>query len=96
MGNDGKCDDAVKVRSEMMSPYNKLKETARRVATVCSECKLPIDVEEYVGQYKPTMMEIIFEWAGGAKFVDITKMTTIFEGTITRCIRRLGAGWGRV
>ena len=84
----------MKVRDEMSTPYNKLKETARRVATVCSECKLAIDVEEYVGQFKPTMMEIIYEWAGGAKFVDITKMTTIFEGTITRCIRRLGWSGG--
>ena len=50
----------MKVRNEMTTPYNKLKETARRVATVCSECKLAIDVEEYVGQFKPTMMEIIY------------------------------------
>lgn len=72
-----------------MQPYNKLKEIARRVATVYSECKLTVDVDEYVGQFKPTMMEVIYEWAKGAKFCDICKMTTIFEGTITRSIRRL-------
>lgn len=74
----------------MAKAYGKLQETARRVATVCNECKLTVDVEDFVSQYKPTMMEIIYEWASGAKFVDICKMTTIFEGTITRCIRRLG------
>ena len=35
------------------------------------------------------MMEVAYEWAKGAKFCDICKMTTIFEGTITRAIRRL-------
>ena len=85
-----KSDDTVKVRTDMQQSYNKLKETARRVATVYNECKLPVDVEDYVGTLKPTMMEIIYEWAGGAKFCDICKLTTIFEGTITRCIRRLG------
>lgn len=50
---------------------------------------MAVDVDEYVGQFKPVMMEIIYEWAKGAKFCDICKMTTIFEGTITRSIRRL-------
>lgn len=87
--NDSQCDDDIKPRPELAQPYNKLKEIARRVATVYSECKLPVDVDEYVGQFKPVMMEIIYEWAKGAKFCDICKMTTIFEGTITRSIRRL-------
>ena len=74
----------------MQQPFNKLKETARHVASILNECKLPVDVEEYVGSFKSTMMEIVYEWAGGSKFSDICKLTTIFEGTIIRCIRRLG------
>ena len=85
-----KDDETVKVRAEMQPPYNKLKETARRVATVFNECKLPVDVDEYVNALKPTMLEIVYEWASGSKFSDICKLTTIFEGTIIRCIRRLG------
>ena len=86
----------IKPRPEMAKPYAKLLETARRVATVCEECKLPIDVEKYVEQFKLVMMEIMYEWASGAKFVDICKMTTIFEGTITRCTRRLGRAEGEL
>ena len=85
-----KDDETVNVRAEMQPPYNKLKETARRVATVFNECKLPVDVDEYVNALKPTMLEIVYEWASGSKFSDICKLTTIFEGTIIRCIRRLG------
>ena len=43
----------------MSTPYNKLKETARRVATVCSECKLAIDVEEYVGQFRVEWRRVV-------------------------------------
>jgi len=35
------------------------------------------------------MMDIVYAWVKGAKFVDICKLTDIFEGTIIRCIRRL-------
>lgn len=91
-----KDDTTVKVRAEMQQPYNKLKETARRVATVFNECKLPVDVDEYVDVLKPTMLEIVYEWASGSKFSDICKLTTIFEGTIIRCIRRLGRNMYRV
>ena len=88
--SDAKDDETMKVRAEMKGAYDKLKETARRVATVCNECKLPVDVEEYVGKLKPTMMEILYEWASGSKFSDICKMTNVFEGTIIRYIRLLG------
>ena len=88
--SDAKDDETMKVRAEMKGAYDKLKETARRVATVCNECKLPVDVEEYVGKLKPTMMEILYEWASGSKFSDICKITNVFEGTIIRYIRLLG------
>ena len=66
------------------------------MATVFNECKLPVDVDEYVDVLKPTMLEIVYEWASGSKFSDICKLTTIFEGTIIRCIRRLGRNMYRV
>lgn len=42
-------------------------------------------------------MEVAFEWAGGAKFIEICKITDIYEGkiylfisgSIIRCLRRL-------
>jgi ATP-dependent RNA helicase DOB1 len=35
------------------------------------------------------MMEVAYEWANGAKFSEICKLTEIYEGTIIRCMRRL-------
>lgn len=44
------------------------------------ECKLPVSVDEYVARFKPHMCEIVYAWARGAKFIEICKMTDIFEG----------------
>jgi ATP-dependent RNA helicase DOB1 len=34
-------------------------------------------------------MEVTYEWMKGAPFSQIMKMTSIFEGSIVRCMRRL-------
>jgi ATP-dependent RNA helicase DOB1 len=46
-------------------------------------------VEEYVGGFKAEMMPLVHAWVNGAKFVEIMGMTTQFEGSIIRVIRRL-------
>ena len=84
-----KAEDPGRVRAELQKPYEKLKEVAKRIATVYSECKIDIDIDEYVAKFKPGIMEVIYEWVSGAKFAEICNITTIFEGTIIRCIRRL-------
>ena len=53
---------------------------AKRIATVSKEAKIEIDEELYVQKFKPFMMDIVFEWCKGASFLQICKMTDIFEG----------------
>ena len=43
----------------------------------------------YVGHFKPSLMEVVFLWANGATFLEVTQATTIFEGSIIRAMRRL-------
>ena len=33
--------------------------------------------------------KVVFEWSKGAKFVEICKLTDVFEGSIIRAMRRL-------
>lgn len=35
------------------------------------------------------MINVVYQWANGAKFVDICKLSSAFEGHIIRVIRRL-------
>merc|ERR1711976_392703 len=59
------------------------------LASVSKECKIEIDEELYVHKFKPYMMDIVYEWCKGATFMQLCKMTDIFEGSIIRSMRRL-------
>lgn len=62
---------------------------ARRIAKISVECKLEMDEEAYVEKFKPFMMDVVLAWCKGASFLNLCKMTDIFEGSIIRCMRRL-------
>jgi len=78
-----------KLSEEVAAPLKQLQETARKVAKISQECKIEINVEEYVQSFRAHMMEVVFAWCKGAKFIEICKMTDIFEGSVIRCMRRL-------
>lgn len=84
-----KSESTLKLKEELANPLRQLQDAARRIAKVCQESKLTLDVEEYVQQFKPQMMDVVYAWAKGAKFIEICKMTDVFEGSIIRCMRRL-------
>lgn len=48
-----------------------LQEVARTIADISTECKLPLDTEEYVGNFTPYLMDVVYAWARGAAFKDI-------------------------
>ena len=78
-----------KIRQDLEVPFRKLKEAARVVAKISIEAKIEMDEEEYVNSFNPSMMEVAFAWAKGAKFIDICRLTDIFEGSIIRTLKRL-------
>jgi ATP-dependent RNA helicase DOB1 len=84
-----KDDVAPKFKEELMAPFRKLQETARNIARVSVEAKMELDPEEYVNSFNPDLMEVVYEWCAGAKFVDVIKLTDSFEGSVIRVIRRL-------
>ena len=53
------------------------------------ESKIDLDEERYVDGFKPYMMDVVKAWVEGQSFENICRMTSIFEGSIVRCIRRL-------
>eukprot|EP01100_Stratorugosa_tubuloviscum_P004671 TRINITY_DN2179_c0_g1_i1.p1 TRINITY_DN2179_c0_g1~~TRINITY_DN2179_c0_g1_i1.p1 ORF type:complete len:1067 (-),score=472.48 TRINITY_DN2179_c0_g1_i1:84-3284(-) len=87
-----KSHEVVKLREELSGPFQLMQDTARRIGKVAEESKVKINVEEYVQSFPADMMEIVYAWTKGAKFIEICKMTEIFEGTIIRVLRRLEEG----
>lgn len=51
--------------------------------------QVDIDVDEYVNSFRPDIMEVVYAWAKGAKFVEIMKLAKVFEGSLIRALRRL-------
>jgi ATP-dependent RNA helicase DOB1 len=86
-----KADDgsAPPLREELAAPLRALQDAARRIASVAADCRVELDAEEYVASFNPGMMELVYAWVKGARFVDIIAMTKEFEGTIIRVVRRL-------
>ena len=92
---DGGDEFDGKLRDELQQPFDQLRNIARNVGEVMYEAG-DLDgteedaVEEFVKQFRPDMMEIVFEWVNGKKFFEICKLNKkIYEGTIIRVMRRL-------
>ena len=73
----------------LAKPLKALQDAAREIGNVQKECKIDIEVDDFVESFKPTMVEIVYCWAKGEPFSEIVKKTDLFEGTIIRAMRRL-------
>ncbi|XP_029157020.1 exosome RNA helicase MTR4 [Nylanderia fulva] len=86
---DEKSNEMPKSTEELSGPLRQMQDLARRIAKVSTEANLELDEDAYVDRFKPFLMDVIYAWCKGATFLQICKMTDIFEGSIIRCMRRL-------
>lgn len=86
---DEKSSEQPAASEELAGPLKTMQDLARRIAKVSNECKLQVDEEAYVERFKPFLMDVVLGWCKGATFIQICRMTDIFEGSIIRCMRRL-------
>lgn len=86
---DERSSEQPTAADELAAPLKQMQDFARRIAKVAIECKLEVDEEQYVEKFKPTLMDVVLAWCKGASFLQLCKMTDVFEGSIIRCMRRL-------
>ncbi|KAH7674653.1 RNA helicase protein [Dioscorea alata] len=85
-----KSNEQIHLRIELAKPLQQLQDSARRIAEIQRECKLDINVDEYVeSTVRPFLMDVIYCWSKGSTFAEVIEMTDIFEGSIIRHARRL-------
>ena len=53
----------IKLKQGLAGPLGQLQTTARMIAEVQAECKLPVVPDEYVESFKPDLMDVIFSWS---------------------------------
>lgn len=64
----------MRLKEELAAPLRVMQETARRIAKVSRESKLPLVEEEYIQSFKVELMDAVMQWCRGAKFADICKV----------------------
>lgn len=74
---------------DLKEPFRAVQTMAKQIAKVSIEAKMPLVEDEYVQKFKPELMDVVFQWARGATFAQICKMTDVFEGSLIRIFRRL-------
>lgn len=84
-----KSNEQVHLKNELAWPLRTMQDTARKIAEIQRECKLDVDTEEYVQNFRPFLMDVIYSWSKGATFAEVCGLTDIFEGSIIRVARRL-------
>lgn len=77
---DEKSNEMPKSTEELSGPLRQMQDLARRIAKVTTDAKLELDEEQYVEKFKPYLMDVVYAWCKGANFLQICKMTDIFEG----------------
>ncbi|KAL8606412.1 hypothetical protein ACOMHN_060317 [Nucella lapillus] len=62
---------------------------ADQIGGLQKEAGMKIAVGDYKEMFHFNLMEVVFEWARGMPFSEITNLTDVQEGIIVRCIQRL-------
>ncbi|KAJ4828638.1 DExH-box ATP-dependent RNA helicase DExH10, partial [Turnera subulata] len=59
-----KSSEQINLRTELAKPFQQLQESARKIAEIQYECKLDINVDEYVeSTVRPFLMDVIYCWS---------------------------------
>ncbi|KAL5012765.1 hypothetical protein ScPMuIL_011316 [Solemya velum] len=66
----------------------RLLEIARKIESLQKQFGMQVN-QEYEEEFKFGLMEVVFEWARGMPFSELTLLTDVQEGIIVRCIQRL-------
>lgn len=53
------------------------------------ECGLELTEKTYIEGFTANLMVPLYKWSKGASFAEISEKTSIYEGTLIRCARRL-------
>lgn len=92
--NVTKTPDNFSLPELFQQPLKDLKDIVSRIATASVEAGLVSAQSGGSGgantdKVLPSLMEVTYKWAKGAKFVDLMGMTSAYEGDIVRMMRRL-------
>jgi len=78
-----------RLRPRLANVYKVSTDAATTVAEAILDANIDLNKNEFLKALSPNMMEVVFQWAQGATFSEVLHVTTAYEGTVIRVIRRL-------
>lgn len=84
-----KTDVEVKLGGTLEEGRLKMLEIGERLFDIQTECGLDLSRHDYLKNLNFGLVEVVYEWARGMPFADITGLTDVAEGSIVRTIVRL-------
>jgi ATP-dependent RNA helicase DOB1 len=79
----------LKFRTEMHKPYRTMMGIVKDVLAAYKECHIVIEDGDYLSSFNPVLIDVTYAWCQGQKFIEICKISDVFEGSIIRSLRRL-------
>lgn len=58
-----KSEEKPTIPADLAVPYKEILEMARKIAEVEKQCRLPVDVDEYLASFPPNLMNAVYSWA---------------------------------
>lgn len=83
-----KNDDAA-LSEDNDRTYALLVNATSRVCQVMNSCGIDTKQEKYIAKFSYELMDIVKMWMSGKTFIEICESTSVFEGSIIRCFKRL-------
>uniref|UniRef100_UPI0037E9738F superkiller complex protein 2 n=1 Tax=Semicossyphus pulcher TaxID=241346 RepID=UPI0037E9738F len=77
------------ITNTLQEGIDRVLSVAQRIGELQRDCGIPQTAEEFVGQFKFGLTEVVYCWARGMPFAEIAMLTDVQEGTVVRCIQRL-------
>jgi superfamily II RNA helicase len=53
-----------------------LQDAARGIAALSKEAGLEVDEEEYLGSFRPSLMDVFYSWSKGKSFAEVISRKT--------------------
>ncbi|KAI4818074.1 hypothetical protein KUCAC02_011439 [Chaenocephalus aceratus] len=83
------------ITNTLQEGIDRVLSVAKRIGELQRECEIPQTAEEFVGQFKFGLTEVVYCWAQGgmvSRFAEIALLTDVQEGTVVRA----SSAWNEV
>lgn len=82
-------DPGEQLPSTLKQGLERVRAVAKRIGEIQEACGLNQTMEEFVGELKFGLVEVVYEWARGMPFSELAGLSGTPEGLVVRCIQRL-------